>query len=67
MFKERCHSQALKGDEVQSVSLDLHGSCHNVLIFFSNFRGKKKKTEKDPKVKTKTKIAIATEKDTGSP
>lgn len=28
---------------------------------------KKKQTEKDPKVKTKKKIAIATEKDTGSP
>lgn len=66
MFKEKCHSQALKGDEVQSVSLDLHGSCHSVLIFFSNFRGKNQ-TEKEPKIKTKKKIAIATEKDTGSP
>lgn len=66
MFKEKCHSQALKGEEVQSVSLGLHGSCHNVLICFSNFRGKKQ-TEKDLKIKTKKKIAIATEKDAGSP
>lgn len=42
-----------------------HGSCHNVLIFFSNFR-EKSQTEKDPKIKSK-KIAVATEKDTGSP
>lgn len=66
MFKEKCHSQAQKGGEVQSVSLDFHGSCHNVLIFFSNFRGKSQ-TEKDPKIKQKKKIAVATGKDTGSP
>lgn len=66
MFKEKCHSQAQKGDEIQPVSLDFHGSYHNVPIFFSNFRGKIQ-TEKDPKVKTKKKIVVATEKDTGSP
>lgn len=66
MFKEKCHSQAKKGDEIQSVSLDFHGSCHNVLIFFSNFRGKIQ-TEKDPKIKNKKKIAVTTEKDTGTP
>lgn len=66
MFKEKYHSQAQKADEVQSVSLNFHGSCHNVPIFFSNFRGKIQ-TEKDPKIKQKKKIAVATEKDTGSP
>lgn len=66
MSKEKCHSQAQKGDEVLPVSLDFHGSFHNVLIFVSNFRGKSQ-TEKDPKIKTKKKIAVATEKDTGSP
>lgn len=37
-----------------------------MLIFFCNFRGKKQ-TEKDAKIKTKKKIAVATEKGTGSP
>lgn len=60
MFKEKCHSQAQKGMwEVKSVSLGLCGSCHNVLIFFSNFRDKIKHPKK--------KIAIATEKDPGTP
>lgn len=31
MSKEKCHPQTQKGDEVQSVSFDLHGGCHNVL------------------------------------
>lgn len=36
-------------------------------LYSSVISGGKKKTEKDTKVKTKKKIAIATEKDTGSP
>lgn len=55
MFKEKCHSQAQKGDEIQSVSLDFHGPCHNVLIFFSNYK-RKSQTERDPKIKNKEEI-----------